>query len=42
MSAWACPVECPVAARTSRAFAWSEVGSSQLSAPTFTPTGWAQ
>jgi hypothetical protein len=42
MSRRDCPVGRPVAARTSQALPWSELGWGQLSAPTFTPTRWAQ
>jgi hypothetical protein len=42
MTKWDCPVECPVAARTSYGLGWSEAGLSALSAATFTPTRWAK
>jgi hypothetical protein len=42
MSAWECPLGCPVAARTSAGFAWSEVLRRHVSAATFTPTRWAK
>jgi hypothetical protein len=42
MRIWACPLGCPVAARTAYGLPWSEAGLGHLSAATFTPTRWAQ
>jgi hypothetical protein len=42
MNHYTCPVGCPVAADELNSWAWSEGKLRRLSAPTFTPTRWAQ